>query len=73
MIQWLTTVPNRDGQQGWRRHAVEANQTETLGGLRRRRAVCGLVPRNGWGLDLFIEDKCARCEVRLRKFPNLGR
>ncbi len=35
-----------DGRVGWKRHAVRKGE---------RRSVCGLLPRNGWGMDLFEE------------------
>jgi len=46
---------------GWRLHAVMAENEETLSQLRGRRAACGLLPKYGWGLDLFVDRKCARC------------
>lgn len=69
MIHWLTTAPNPRspatgtdaGQRGWRLHAVEGPEGATLKELRFKGALCGLRPRHGWGLDMFIEDKCARC------------
>ena len=72
MIQWLTTSPNPnvrgygadDGQRGWKLHAVEGDDTETLNAFRYRRAACGLKPAHGWGLDLFIEEKCIKCLVK---------
>ena len=68
-FQWLTTAPNPRspatgfdaGQRGWKLHRVAARETEQFASLRGRRAACGLVPRHGWSLDLFIEDKCDRC------------
>jgi hypothetical protein len=30
---------------------------------KRAQALCGLRPRHGWGMDLFIEDVCSRCEA----------
>lgn len=68
MIQWLTTYPSGrahthgadDGQTGWRTHAVEVSDDAKLP-LKGVRALCGLLPRHGWGLDLFIERKCVYC------------
>lgn len=70
--QWVTTAPHpwkrahRDGwdqgQIGWKLHAVILHKTD-----RRLRALCGLRPAHAWGLDLFIEDKCKRCEKRMAK------
>jgi hypothetical protein len=73
--QWLTTAPNPqvhsrtadDGQRGWRTHAVEAEDSETLATISRRPALCGLRPAHGWGIDLFIEVKCTRCVRALAK------
>ena len=67
-VQWLTTYPSGrahthgadDGQTGWRTHAVVASDDMKLP-LKNVRAICGLMPRHGWGMDLFIERKCARC------------
>jgi hypothetical protein len=68
-IQWLTTAPNPRsaatgfdaGQRGWKLHAVNAAADENFAGLKYRAALCGLRPRHGWGLDMFVEDKCKRC------------
>lgn len=69
MIHWVTTAPNPRrpatgfdaGQTGWKLHAVEAEAHATFDAVRTRTAACGLRARHGWGLDMFIEDKCARC------------
>lgn len=70
MYQWLTTAPNPRsssqgpdaGQRGWKLHAVEAKDTTTFGSLKGHAALCGMRPRHGWSLDMFIEDRCQRCE-----------
>lgn len=67
-VQWLTTAPNPRasitgsdaGQRGWRRHAIRT-QSDLFSELRFAASECGLRPSHGWGLDLFITDKCARC------------
>lgn len=67
---WLTTAPKPGssrlgpdaGQRGWKLHAVTGELTETLIDVRFRSAVCGLRPHHGWGVDLFITDRCSRCE-----------
>jgi hypothetical protein len=72
-VQWLTTKPSGrshthsadDGVTGWRLHAVEATKDALLSELKRKSAVCGLRPRTGWGLDLFIDARCTRCEKKL--------
>lgn len=85
-IQWLTTAPNPryldkthgadQGQRGWRLHAIEAHPETSLGEVRYKSAFCGVLPGNGWGLDLFIDQKCARCVrvlARLRGLDAAGR
>lgn len=76
-IEWLTTAtnPRRQatgydaGRTGWKLHAVRLDDkvdrfqdipkgTETL---------CGIWPNWGFDLDLFIEDRCKRCERILSK------
>jgi len=67
--QWLTTAPNPRsrstgydaGQRGWRLHAVDASDTEPFAAIKGRVAACGLNPYHGWGLDMFIDEKCKRC------------
>lgn len=71
-VLWLTTAPNPRspatgydaGQRGWKRHAVRANESETFRQLGFRQALCGLVPAHGWGLDMYVEDLCKRCEAK---------
>lgn len=68
-VQWLTTAPNPKspmsgydaGQRGWRTHAVRIAPVATLKDARVIRSECGILPPHGWGLDLFIERRCARC------------
>lgn len=85
-VQWLTTAPNPryldrthgadQGQRGWRLHAIEAGAGALLAEVRYKSAFCGLLPGTGWGLDLFIDQKCARCErvlARLRGLDEAGR
>jgi hypothetical protein len=74
-FQWLTTNPNPRspatgvdaGQRGWRLHAIEASPETTFSEVRILPAACGLRPRHGWGLDMFIEDRCKRCERAIAK------
>jgi len=71
---WLTTEPNPRsaatghdaGQRGWRLHAVHTDAT-TFKAVRYTAALCGLQPAHGWGLDMFIEDKCKRCAAIMRR------
>ena len=30
-------------------------------------ALCGLVPKHGWGLDMFIDEPCKRCVAKAEK------
>ncbi len=53
------------GQRGWRVHAVKSQPTERFSEIGKRSAVCGLRPAHGWGMDLFIDRRCTRCEVAL--------
>jgi len=72
MIHWLTTQPNPRssatgvdaGQRGWRLHAVETER-ENFTDIKHLSAICGVRPKFGWGLDMFIEDHCSKCEARL--------
>ena len=73
MLHWLTTAPNPrssatgydGGQKGWKLHAIETD-SDSFKEIRWERAVCGLQARHGWGLDMFIEDKCEKCLKRLK-------
>jgi hypothetical protein len=72
-VQWMTTLPKPGtpatgwdaGQRGWRAHAVEADESERFSEIGDRRAACGLLPRHGWSMDLFIDRRCTRCERAL--------
>ena len=60
-IEWLSTEPNprtsgMNAAGGWKIHAVDTDV-----GV----AACGMRPAHGWGMDLFITDKCARCKKAL--------
>lgn len=68
---WVTTAPNPRayhggpdaGQRGWKCHAFAATDTTTFEALRYQRALCGLRASHGWDVDLFITDKCKRCQA----------
>ena len=73
---WLTTGPNPKssrtgfdaGQRGWRKHAINKDWITTktkFEELKNVKSVCGLLPAHGWSDDLFIEEKCKRCEAKL--------
>lgn len=77
---WMTTYPSGrahthgadDGQTGWRLHAVPdapvyGKKDDGNPGYKWRPALCGTKPGTGWGMDLFIEDECARCLKWLAK------
>jgi len=74
-FRWVTTSPNPRhpgtgydaGQKGWRLHVVPMKEGETYAEYKRRPALCGTSPRHGWGLDLFIEDECSRCQSAMKK------
>ena len=77
MLHWLTTAPNPryinkthgadQGQRGWSLHAVEAPADATVAHVNGLRALCGLRAAHGWGLDLFIERRCTRCEAKANR------
>lgn len=77
MIFWVTTSPNPRraatghdaGVTGWKMHAVEAPEGAKFSDVGRLPALCGLRPRYGWGMDLFIEDQCARCLAKAPPAP----
>lgn len=81
VYEWVTTATNPRtpstghdaGVTGWKLHAIP-NRTldEDCAAFKRRRALCGLMPRHGWGLDLFIDDKCARCQSVMDRRKKLG-
>jgi len=68
-IEWLTTAvaPRSNYVIGWKTHAVEATSESKFSELNGKRALCGLIPRHGWDMDLFITDKCKRCEEALKR------
>lgn len=75
--QWLNCETDPDkpstgfdaGRTAWKFHAVECATNASFKELRLRRigSACGLIPRYGWTLDLFMEEndsvagKCMRC------------
>lgn len=73
-MHWLTTTPNPRspatgfdaGQRGWRLHYVDS-KSDSFKEIKHVRALCGLLPKHGWSLDLFITSRCARCERALAK------
>lgn len=77
---WVTTSPNPlnpatgydAGQRGWRLHAIELKDGEPYEEYKRRTALCGLWPRHGWGVDLFIDAECSRCVKAMEKREAAG-
>lgn len=73
MVKWLTTAPNPRrpatgfdaGQTGWKLHAIITEEDEFLK-IKYKQAVCGLRAKFGWSLDMFIEDKCTKCQNKLK-------
>ncbi len=71
-IVFCTTSPNPYvrargydcGQKGWKLHAVYGLPLDSFASLGRSRALCGVRPRHGWALDLFIEDPCLKCVAK---------
>ena len=80
-IEWLTTGVNPRvrqtgfdaGQRGWRLHALllpnSAMDAPVLFNrqVRHGRALCGIQPAHGWGMDLFIDEPCSKCIRALNK------
>jgi hypothetical protein len=74
-IQWLTTASNPRtvsfsadaGTHGWRQHAVCADENTLFVELRNQPSLCGLIPRHGWDIDLFVDTKCKRCLLAYSK------
>lgn len=73
---WLTTTPKPGGSfllsntqtTGWKRHALkDVPESDSFEDVRHMSSVCGLRARYGWDMDLYIEDKCARCETIVAK------
>lgn len=70
--RWLTTSPNPKssdrgydaGQRGWRLHLVPVDLPEhDFYGKYKAPALCGRRPNHGWGMDMFIDTPCKRCEA----------
>lgn len=70
---WMTTEVNprarsagfHGGRSSWKLHFVEGVAHSDSAPVRGRRSLCGTLPAYGWGVDLFISDRCRRCEARL--------
>jgi hypothetical protein len=76
-FQWLSTSGNPRkggggvtydaGVTGWRLHAIKATEKEKFGDIKYWASLCGLIPRYGWDIDMFIETKCERCEKKFKQ------
>jgi len=70
MVKWLATYPNprrpatgvNAGLTGWKLHAVTEEELK----FKYPKALCGLVAKYGWGVDFFVEDKCKKCQNKLK-------
>lgn len=82
-VGWYTTAPHPwkkahrhgadQGQIGWKLHAVVLkHEREDCDEGFRPQALCGLTPRHGWGVDLFIEDECSRCVAAMGRREAAG-
>jgi hypothetical protein len=82
-FNWVTTLPHPyrpahthgadDGQVGWKLHAVEMGRDDDFTKeAKRRQAICGVRPRHGWGLDLFIDAECTKCVKAMKKREAAG-
>lgn len=77
MIHWLVTatnprLPGWSEHHGWKLHAIDAPEKATFEQVRRVPALCGIRARYGWDGDLFLEDKCSKCEAQIRKHIDLN-
>jgi hypothetical protein len=70
--EWATTSPNPRhpgtgydaGTKGWRLHLIPKDRPEYwYSGKYKAPALCGVRARHGWGLDLFIDEPCKRCNA----------
>lgn len=80
LFAWGTTLPHPtkkahrhgadDGQVGWKLHAFPVEEDGTH--EKRAQSLCGLRPRHGWGLDLFIDERCTRCDAIMDRREKAG-
>lgn len=59
-----------DGNTGWRLHLVDVTNLVGVDTYNRKhgsftaqkgKSICGISPRYGWGIDLFVDEPCSRC------------
>jgi hypothetical protein len=61
-FQWLTNAIGNDRHaKYWKLHAIPALPGDVNG----RRALCGALARNGWGLHPLVAVRCGRCVERV--------
>jgi hypothetical protein len=44
---------------------VVAPADATFTQIKGKQALCGRHAAHGWGMDLFIEDKCMQCQIQI--------
>ena len=75
---WRSTMPNPRtpltnadaGNTGWKLHLVDLDSLYVWrhkGVADHGAALCGIAAKFGWGIDLFVEDVCARCAAKAEK------
>lgn len=83
LVQWLNAETNpriratgfNAGRSAWKFHAVLSDPRQKFEEIKGVHALCGLKPRHGWGMDLFmdIDDEVAgRCLKCYYKTLELG-
>jgi hypothetical protein len=68
-LEWVTTNPSPfvkkygydQGQRGWRLHLVNPKDGNYA------KALCGLTPSHGWGVDWYIESECKNCVKKAKR------
>lgn len=75
-IEWLVVSPNPRthnplNPNGTVIHAVDVETRGTRGFVKTPPSVCGIYPRYGWSVDMFMEEECRRCERIMAKRAEL--
>ncbi len=78
-MEWLVTCSPKvaysgasSAVSGWKLHALDVSPEARISSLRGHRSLCGLLPRYGWAVDLFIEIECSKCRSKLEERSNAG-
>ncbi len=76
-FDWFTTQCNPNtvdqsadaGVRGWKFHAVNVpgGPADKFTEIVDNQSACGLLPNHGWTIDMFIIDRCTRCEGVIAK------